>query len=127
MNSIGHYYKPWFYTHVRSFLDQPQQKEEEGSEVCEELIPLRHYYHRHTRSLFWEVSDIVPFGNEAWFRYLLGWTMPPKPSLLKITETQSTKRLYELYHVVQDMLVPLKVECQNRSALYKKVEEFLKL
>lgn len=98
---------------MRSFLDQKKTAEgaieSSSSEIHEELIPLRHYYHRHTRSLFWEVSDIVPFGNAPWFRYLLGWTMPPKPSLLKITETPTTKRLYELYHVVQDMLVPIQV------------------
>lgn len=43
-----------------------------------ETIPLRHYYHRHTRSLFWEARDIVPFGNNVVFRWLLGWAMPPK-------------------------------------------------
>ena len=30
----------------------------------EEYIPLRDYYHRHTRSLFWEISDIITFGNQ---------------------------------------------------------------
>ena len=38
----------------------------------EEIILLRDYYHRHTRSLFWEMSDILPFGHSALFRYLLG-------------------------------------------------------
>jgi delta24-sterol reductase len=84
--------------------------------VFEEWVPLRHYYHRHTKSLFWEVSDIVPFGNSAWFRYTFGWTMPPKPSLLKLTETATTKRLYELYHVVQDMLVPIQVGASKQDA-----------
>jgi len=102
LNSIGHYYKPWFFTHVAAYLD----KKYIGKEIVE-YIPLRHYYHRHTRSIFWEIQDIVPFGNNVFFRYLLGWMVPPKIALLKITETKATKKLYELHHVVQDMLVPI--------------------
>lgn len=33
--------------------------------------------------------------------------MPPKPSLLKLTQTEALRKLYELHHVVQDMLVPI--------------------
>lgn len=65
------------------------------------------YYHRHTRSIFWELQDIIPFGNNVVFRVLCGWMVPPKVSLLKLTETETTKRLYEEHHVVQDMLVPI--------------------
>jgi hypothetical protein len=38
--------QPWFYTHVREFLADKR----DGSS---ELIPLRAYYHRHSRSIFW--------------------------------------------------------------------------
>jgi len=100
INPIGNYYKPWFYKHVEGFLTSHRHSYE--------YIPLRHYYHRHTRSIFWELADIVPFGNNVVFRYLFGWLMPPKISLLKLTETKATKKLYELHHVVQDMLVPLR-------------------
>lgn len=99
INRIGNYYKPWFYKHVHTFLHSGQ----EGVEY----IPLRHYYHRHTRSLFWEMEEIIPFGNSMWFRYLLGWALPPQISLLKYFETETTKRLRERYHVVQDMLMPM--------------------
>jgi Delta24-sterol reductase len=104
LNKIGQYWKPWFFTHVAKYLALPASQTS-----ATEYIPLRHYYHRHTRSLFWEVSEIIPFGNKAWFRYLLGWTMPPKPSLLKLTQTETLRQLYEKHHVVQDMLVPIKV------------------
>lgn len=33
--------------------------------------------------------------------------MPPKVSLLKLTQTQAIKKLYENNHVIQDMLVPI--------------------
>ena len=114
VNPIGNYYKPWFFEHVRSFITQHR--------TGVEYIPTRDYYHRHTRSIFWELQDIVPFGNNVFFRYVLGWLMPPKISLLKLTETKATKKLYELHHVVQDMLVPIKdlegaLDCFDREFL----------
>ncbi|XP_792094.3 delta(24)-sterol reductase [Strongylocentrotus purpuratus] len=99
INAIGNFWKPWFFKHVESFLKT-------GPAV--EYIPLRHYYHRHSRSIFWEIQDIVPFGNHPIFRYLLGWLTPPKVSLLKLTQGEIIRELYEKKHVVQDMLVPLK-------------------
>mmetsp|Transcript_10908 Transcript_10908/g.15498 ORF Transcript_10908/g.15498 Transcript_10908/m.15498 type:complete len:532 (-) Transcript_10908:83-1678(-) len=103
LNKIGNFWKPWFFMHVAKYLNFAAKG---GSYL--EYIPLRHYYHRHTRSLFWEVSEIIPFGNDKWFRYSLGWMMPPKPSLLKLTQTETLRELYEKHHVVQDMLVPFK-------------------
>lgn len=98
-NFIGRFWKPWFYKHVEQFLQQGRQ--------AVEYIPLRHYYHRHTRSLFWEMEEIIPFGNHPLFRHLLGWAVPPPIALLKFFETDTTKRLREQYHVVQDMLMPV--------------------
>jgi delta24-sterol reductase len=98
INRIGRYWKPWFYKHVEGFLrDGP----------AEEYIPIREYYHRHTKSLFWELAEIIPFGNNPIYRYIYGWMIPPKISLLKLTQTKALRRLYDLHHVVQDMLVPI--------------------
>jgi len=47
LNEIGRYYKPWFFKHVQQFLTT-------GPAV--EYIPLRQYYHRHTRSIFWQIQ-----------------------------------------------------------------------
>jgi len=47
LNEIGRYYKPWFFKHVQQFL---------LSGPAVEYIPLRHYYHRHTRSIFWQIQ-----------------------------------------------------------------------
>lgn len=46
-------------------------------------------YHRQTRCLYWEGKLILPFGDQFWFRYLFGWLMPPKVSLLKATQGRS--------------------------------------
>jgi len=34
--------------------------------------------------------------------------VPPKISLLKLTQGETIRKLYEQHHVVQDMLVPIK-------------------
>nr|XP_053640235.1 delta(24)-sterol reductase-like isoform X1 [Cherax quadricarinatus] len=101
LNKIGRWYKPWFFKHVETYLI--------NHETGVEYFPLRDYYHRHTRSIFWEIQDIIPFGNNVIFRYLLGWLVPPKVSLLKLTQGQAIKELYEKNHFIQDMLVPLTV------------------
>jgi delta24-sterol reductase len=98
VNQIGRWYKPWFFKHVENLSKQGP---------CVEYIPIRQYYHRHSRSIFWEIQEIIPFGNNIIFRYLLGWMIPPKVSLLKLTQPPAVKKLYEEKHVIQDMLVPL--------------------
>jgi len=99
-NSIGRWYKPWFFKHVQTYL-------EPGCTGGDEYIPTRDYYHRHTRSIFWYLEDIMPHGNHPLFRLFLGWAVPPKISLLKLTESETTRRLMEANHIVQDMLVPV--------------------
>lgn len=38
--------------------------------------------------------------------------VPPKISLLKLTQGETLRKLYEQHHVVQDMLVPIKCMSQ---------------
>jgi len=138
INPIGLWYKPWFFKHVETFLAKakaPGSSGEDGEQgELVEYVPLRHYYHRHSKSLFWgacvppclpaclpahplasvlairrpcdayprpptshpsfrhfppstEIQDIIPFGNNPVFRLFFGWMMPPRISLLKLTQT----------------------------------------
>ena len=41
LNPIGRWHKPWFYKHV--------EKKLKNNETTVEYIPLRHYFHRHTK------------------------------------------------------------------------------
>lgn len=54
INAIGKWYKPWFFLHVKSMLN--------NKNVTKEYIPLRDYYHRHTRSIFWELQVGIRFN-----------------------------------------------------------------
>ncbi|KAJ9549211.1 hypothetical protein OSB04_021754 [Centaurea solstitialis] len=98
VNRIGWWFKPWFYQHAQKALKK-------GEFV--EFIPTREYYHRHTRSLFWEAKLILPFADQWWFRFFLGWMMPPKISLMKATQGEALRNYYHDMHVIQDLLVPL--------------------
>lgn len=122
MNEIGKFYKPWFFKHVESFV--------RSWKTGEEYIPLKDYYFRHNGSLFWEIQvirpstgrvekpkfdiscyvcfkDIIPFGNHPFFRYSLGWLMPAKVALLKLTQTETIKQLYNKHHFIDDFIVPI--------------------
>ncbi|MDF1582019.1 MAG: FAD-binding oxidoreductase [Methyloprofundus sp.] len=113
-NALNNFWKPWFYEHVRKILNQGQAREE--------YIPLRHYYHRHTRSFFWEMAQIIPFGNSAWFRYLLGWMSPPEISLIKLTETEAIHELYDTHHMDQDFLLPLSTLDKSLTYFHQEVD-----
>ena len=117
-NPIGRWYKPWFYKHVESFLGV----KEVGKEPSYEYIPLRDYYHRHTRSIFWELREIIPIGNHPVFRFLLGWAVPPKVSFLKLTQTKALAELYEKKHVIQDMLVPTSKMAEALTVFHRHYE-----
>ena len=115
-NAINNFWKPWFYEHVRSFLTQAQEQQE--------WIPLRHYYHRHTRSFFWEMEQIIPFGNQIWFRYLLGWMSPPDISLLKLSETEAIHELYDTHHMDQDFLLPVSTLNDSLNYFHQHVDYY---
>ncbi|KAH0880229.1 hypothetical protein HID58_067623 [Brassica napus] len=90
INNVGWWFKPWFYQHAQTALKK-------GEFV--EYIPTREYYHRHTRCLYWEGKLILPFGDQFWFRFLFGWLMPPKVSLLKATQGEAIRNYYHDMHI----------------------------
>lgn len=98
-NTISWWWKPWFFKHVQSKLS-------DGAPSTEYLL-LRDYYHRHTRSMFWEMEMMLPIGNQPLCRLLFGWALPPKVSFLKLTQSELTRRLTQETHVAQDFLVPM--------------------
>lgn len=120
INVISRWHKPAFYKHVQGFLadskedkskktsiSQQEDVKEDGKICAVEYIPLRDYYHRHTKSIFWELEQIIPFCHNVFFRWLIGWAVPPKVSFLKLTQTEAIRKLYEEQHCIQDLFVPI--------------------
>lgn len=97
-NPINRWYKPWFHTHAETFL-----KSGEGVEY----IPLRHYFHRHTPSVFFQLKDLIPFANKSWYRWFFGWLGAPKISLMKYTMTKTLRKRAFQNRVAQDIIVPI--------------------
>lgn len=99
INRINRWYKKWFYTHAETFLTT-------GPHV--EFIPLRHYFHRHTPSVFFQLKELIPFANSAWYRYLFAWMGAPKVSLIKkFTYTPGLRKQAMFNRVTQDIISPL--------------------
>ncbi|XP_010541850.1 PREDICTED: delta(24)-sterol reductase [Tarenaya hassleriana] len=115
INEIGWWFKPWFYQHAQTALKK-------GEFV--EYIPTREYYHRHTRCLYWEGKLILPFGDQFWFRFLFGWLMPPKVSLLKATQGEAIRSYYHEMHVIQDMLIPLHKVADALEWVHREMEVY---
>ncbi|MEM9727255.1 MAG: FAD-binding protein [Myxococcota bacterium] len=99
INPINRWYKPFWYRHAETSLSRGE---------FTEWIPLRDYYHRHTRSIFWELEELMPFAARPLWRYTLGWLGAPKISLLKKTMTEGVRHKLVHKHVVQDVIVPIR-------------------
>ena len=99
-NSIGRWYKPWFYKHVESILDS-------SSDVTVEYIPTKDFYHRHNKGCFWLTGLTVPFGNHPVYRWLFGWTLPPRFELLKYLRHSVVPVEEMTTFVCQDYLIKL--------------------
>lgn len=99
VNSINRCYKPWFYEYVESFLKK-------GKTV--EYIPLRHYFHRHTPSVFFQLKVLMPFSNSWWYRWFFAWLGAPKISLMKFSMTKELRKSAFENRVTQDIILPIK-------------------
>lgn len=114
--SFSKWYSPWFYKHAESFLANPEERHVE-------YVPLRDYYHRHQRSLFWEAEIILPKGNHPLFRYLLGWIFPANVQLMKLlTPKYFMEYFSSKNHVLQDIVVPMDKLEQIIELTHKEVQ-----
>ncbi|MCY4196571.1 MAG: FAD-binding protein [Rhodobacteraceae bacterium] len=99
VNRINNFYKPWFFSHVARSLTEVGP--------FSEYVPTRHYFHRHTPSIFFQIKDLIRFANTVWYRYLWAWMGAPKISLMKLTMTQDVRRQVFEGRVAQDILIPI--------------------
>jgi delta24-sterol reductase len=79
VNPVDRPTRPLFYKHVESMLELGEGQRHE------ELVPMLDYLMRHDRSMCMCLAQILPTANEAWFRYTMGWMLPPNMTFLKGT------------------------------------------
>eukprot|EP00937_MAST-01D_sp_MAST-1D-sp2_P003059 g3059.t1 len=108
---INRWWKPFYYKHVQRFLaaEHVAAKRAAADGVAyRELIPLRHYYARFSRSIFWELDDMIPFASHPLYRALWGWMGAPEVSFLKLAQGPVIRKASIYAHVVQESIVPLR-------------------
>jgi Delta24-sterol reductase len=105
LNTIGYYWKPWFFTHVRDMLTK---RGENRTGSFQEYIPIYDYLMRHDRSMCMTMPYVLPFGNHWLFRFLFGWLLPPNMALLKASHTSETREDSARKQVYQDLGFPMK-------------------
>eukprot|EP00300_Choanocystis_sp_HF-7_P033968 c4643_g1_i2.p1 GENE.c4643_g1_i2~~c4643_g1_i2.p1 ORF type:complete len:343 (+),score=78.54 c4643_g1_i2:932-1960(+) len=99
INGINHFWKPFYFKWVETFLAKGRQYE---------YVPLDQYYHRFTRSIFWELEEMIPFSNHPLYRYLWGWLGAPEVSLLKLAQGPVIRQASVQAHVVQESIMPIR-------------------
>eukprot|EP00538_Stauroneis_constricta_P012987 CAMPEP_0119552518 /NCGR_PEP_ID=MMETSP1352-20130426/5477_1 /TAXON_ID=265584 /ORGANISM="Stauroneis constricta, Strain CCMP1120" /LENGTH=603 /DNA_ID=CAMNT_0007598759 /DNA_START=265 /DNA_END=2076 /DNA_ORIENTATION=- len=98
INGINYFWKPFYYKWVETFLTKGESWE---------IAPTKHFYHRFTRSIFWELEDMIPFSNHPIYRCLWGWMGAPEVSLLKLFQGPVIRQNSVNAHVVQESIMPI--------------------
>lgn len=106
-NPVNYFWKPYFYKHVETFIEKGRNVDYE-KQPMQEIMPVKHFYHRFTRSIFWEIEDMIPFANHPFYRVLWGWMGAPEVSLLKLFQGPVIRKASVYAHVVQESIMPLK-------------------
>lgn len=99
LNYINRFWKPFYYKWVETFLEKGESWE---------IVPTKHFYHRFSRSIFWEIEDMIPFSNHPIYRTLWGWMGAPEVSLLKLFQGPVIRRASVYAHVVQESIMPIR-------------------
>uniref|UniRef100_A0A7S2WV87 Delta(24)-sterol reductase n=1 Tax=Rhizochromulina marina TaxID=1034831 RepID=A0A7S2WV87_9STRA len=99
VNGINWWWKPFYFRWLENFIDK------DGGE---EFIPYSHYTNRFTRSIFWEIEDMIPFSNHPLYRFFWGWMGAPEVSLLKLFQGPVIRRASVYAHAVQESIMPVR-------------------
>jgi delta24-sterol reductase len=99
VNGINWWFKPFYYKWLETFI---------AKGGGEEFIPYAHYCHRFTRSIFWEIEDMIPFSNHPLYRFFWGWMGAPEVSLLKLFQGPVIRQASVSAHVVQESICPIR-------------------
>ena len=100
VNAVDKATKRLFYKHVESMLELGEGQRRE------ELVPMLDYLMRHDRSMCMCLAQILPTANEAWFRYTMGWMLPPNMTFLKGTRPDQERENTIRKQVWQEFAFP---------------------
>jgi len=98
VNRLGLWYKPWFYQHVETFLQNGQ---------AVEYIPTLHFHQRHNRPTFWLSKQWLPWASGPVARLLTGWILPMNHHLLSWLKETFLDGEFADNFVLQDFILPI--------------------
>ena len=113
LNRQGLWWKPWFFSRAGAVLQAAHAARARGDarpaqvHAVTEALPLYDYLFRHHRSMCHTMKTVMPFGNSAWFRYPLGWLLPPDVGFLKASHIDETREASLRKQVFQDCAFPI--------------------
>ena len=117
VNAVDRSYKALFYKHVEGMLELGEGQRRE------ELIPMYDYLMRHDRSMCMCLAQILPTANQAWFRYTIGWMLPPNMTFLKGTRPEAERENTIRKQVWQEFAFP----AENFGELVERAHEELEI
>ena len=100
LNPMGRWYKPWFYQHVRSFL-------ESGDKEQVEFVPTLDFHQRHNKPCFWMSHIWLPWADKPLARLLTGWLLPMNYQLLQWLKETFIGDDFEDNLMLQDFILPI--------------------
>ena len=103
INSLGLWYKPWFYQYVREFLERGK-----AGDVFVEFIPSLHFHQRHNKPCFWMSHIWLPWADGPLARLLTGWLLPMNYQLLSWLKEKFLGGEFNDNFVLQDFILPLR-------------------
>ncbi len=116
VNAVDKPTKPLFYKHVESMLELGEGQRRE------ELVPVLDYLMRHDRSMCMCLAQILPTANEAWFRYTMGWMLPPNMTFLKGTRPDQERENTIRKQVWQEFAFPAERFAELLTRVHEELE-----
>jgi len=98
VNRMGLWYKPWFYHHVKTFLQT-------GDQI--EYIPTLEFHQRHNKPCFWLTHRLLPWAHSPIARLLTGWLLPLNYQLMQLVKKIFAPKEVDDRFVVQDFILPI--------------------
>ncbi|XP_021953438.2 delta(24)-sterol reductase isoform X2 [Folsomia candida] len=117
INYINRWYKPFFHNMVENIMKKLKASKKKGSSSPPyvEYFPLRDYFHRHSRGMFWQAENNMPLLSNRIVMFFFGWMHPINTQLvLGLTPSFLLKFMIK-DKVLQDFCVPM-----------EKLDEFLR-
>ncbi|OXA58776.1 delta(24)-sterol reductase [Folsomia candida] len=74
INYINRWYKPFFHNIVENVMNNIKSSKNNAKYI--EYFPLRDYFHRHSRGMFWQAENTLPALSNPLILLLFGWLHP---------------------------------------------------